>query len=268
MKKIAFCVNASKPTAPAVRDRLAAVAQNCGLTVVDAGTGSPDAVAVLGGDGTMLSAVHRFPGVPLLGLNLGSLGYLASVEESHFDGAICALAEGRYSISRRTALKVRGVNALNDVVVSRGVTGHAIRLDFSVDGEPVTRFVADGLVIATPTGSTAYSLAAGGPVLMSASQSFVVTPVCPHALSSRPLVLKDSARMAISVEVRESGEEPTVFADGRQVCTLSAGDQLEIEKSDATVPLVELEEVNPYEVLTRKLGWSGSSIREQGVLRK
>lgn len=216
----------------------------------------------------MLSAVHRFPGVPLLGLNLGSLGYLASVEESHFDGAICALAEGRYSISRRTALKVRGVNALNDVVVSRGVTGHAIRLDFSVDGEPVTRFVADGLVIATPTGSTAYSLAAGGPVLMSASQSFVVTPVCPHALSSRPLVLKDSARMAISVEVRESGEEPTVFADGRQVCTLSAGDQLEIEKSDATVPLVELEEVNPYEVLTRKLGWSGSSIREQGVLRK
>ena len=256
MKKIAFCVNASKPTAPAVRDRLAAVAQNRGLTVVDAGTGSPDAVAVLGGDGTMLSAVHRFPGVPLLGLNLGSLGYLASVEEAHFDEAICALAEGRYSISRRTALKVRGV------------TGHAIRLDFSVDGEPVTRFVADGLVIATPTGSTAYSLAAGGPVLMPASQSFVVTPVCPHALSSRPLVLKDSARMAISVEVREFGEEPTVFADGRQVCTLSAGEPLEIEKSDATVPLVELEEVNPYEVLTRKLGWSGSSIREQDVLRK
>lgn len=261
MKRISFFVNGSKPGASAVRDRLAALALECGLDVMGAGSAQPDAVVVLGGDGTMLSAVHRFPGVPLLGLNLGSLGYLASVEEARFDDAIRSLSAGRYGVSRRTALKVRGVNALNDVVVSRGVTGHAIRLDFSVDGEPVTRFVADGLVVATPTGSTAYSLAAGGPVLMPASQSFVVTPVCPHALSSRPLVLKDSARMTVSVEVRERGDEPVVFADGRQVCTLSAGESLEIEKSDASVPLVELDGVNPYEVLTRKLGWSGSSIR-------
>ena len=168
MERIAFFVNGSKPAAPTVRDRLAAVARECGLSVVEDGT--PDVIVVLGGDGTMLSAVHRFPGVPLLGLNLGSLGYLAAVEESHFDDAIRALAAKRYDISHRTALKVRGVNALNDVVVTRGVTGHAIRLDFRVDGEPVTRFVSDGLVIATPTGSTAYSLAAGGPVLMPASQ--------------------------------------------------------------------------------------------------
>jgi NAD+ kinase len=260
MKKIAFHVNSTKPSAPEVRELLAECARKCGIEVVDSSM-SPDVVAVLGGDGTMLSAVHLFPGVPLLGLNLGSLGYLASVEEANFDGAIAALAEGRYSISRRTALKVRGVSALNDVVIARGVSGHVIRLDFSVDGEPVTRFVADGLVIATPTGSTAYSLAAGGPVLMPASQSIVVTPVCPHALSSRPLVLKDSVRMEVSVEVREEGDEPGVFADGLQVGTLAAGEVLEIEKSDVAVPLVELDDVNPYEVLTRKLGWSGSSIR-------
>jgi NAD+ kinase len=260
MKRIAFHVNSSKPSAHEVRGRLAECARKCGIEVVDSSM-SPDVVAVLGGDGTMLSAVHLFPGVPLLGLNLGSLGYLASVEEANFDGAIAALAEGRYSISRRTALKVRGVSALNDVVIARGVSGHVIRLDFSVDGEPVTRFVADGLVIATPTGSTAYSLAAGGPVLMPASQSLVVTPVCPHALSSRPLVLKDSVRMEVSVEVREEGDEPGVFADGLQVGTLAAGEVLEIEKSDVAVPLVELDDVNPYEVLTRKLGWSGSSIR-------
>ena len=209
----------------------------------------------------MLSAVHQYPGVPLLGLNLGSLGYLAYVEESGFEDAIVALAEGRYRISHRTALKVCGVNALNDVVVSRGVSGHAIRLDFSVDGEHATRFVADGLVVATPTGSTAYSLAAGGPVLMPASQSLVVTPVCPHALSSRPLVLRDTVKMSISADVRGEGEGAGVFADGRQVCVLAAGETLEIEKSDSTVPLVELDDVNPYEVLTRKLGWSGSSIR-------
>ena len=188
-------------------------------------------------------------------------GYLAYVEEAGFEDAIAALAEGRYRISHRTALKVCGVNALNDVVVSRGVSGHAIRLDFSVDGEHATRFVADGLVIATPTGSTAYSLAAGGPVLMPASQSLVVTPVCPHALSSRPLVLRDTVKMSISADVRGDGEGPGVFADGRQVCVLAAGETLEIEKSDSTVPLVELDDVNPYEVLTRKLGWSGSSIR-------
>jgi NAD+ kinase len=231
------------------------------MEFVDALDSVPDVVVVLGGDGTMLSAVHQYPGVPLLGLNLGSLGYLAYVEESGFEDAIVALAEGRYRISHRTALKVCGVNALNDVVVSRGVSGHAIRLDFSVDGEHATRFVADGLVIATPTGSTAYSLAAGGPVLMPASQSLVVTPVCPHALSSRPLVLRDTVKMSIAADVRGEGEGAGVFADGRQVCVLAAGETLEIEKSDSTVPLVELDDVNPYEVLTRKLGWSGSSIR-------
>lgn len=262
MKKIAFYANPTKSSASKVRERLEAYARQCAMDIVDAASSAvPDVIVVLGGDGTMLSAVHCYPGIPLLGLNLGSLGYLASVEEANFESAISALAEGRYKISHRTALKVRGVNALNDVVVSRGVSGHAIRMDFRVDGEYATRFVADGLVVATPTGSTAYSLAAGGPVLMPASQSVVVTPVCPHALSSRPLVLKDTVKMSISVDLRENGEEPGVFADGRRVCTLVAGETLEIEKSDATVPLVELDGVNPYEVLARKLGWSGSSIR-------
>ena len=261
MNAIAFHVNGSKPSAPAVRDRLAVLARGLGMDVVDASEGNPDAVVVLGGDGTMLSAVHLYPGVPLLGLNLGSLGYLASVDETQFDDAIAALASDRFTISRRAALKVREVNALNDVVISRGVSGHAIRLDFAVDGARVTRFVADGLVIATPTGSTAYSLAAGGPVLMPASQSVVVTPICPHALSSRPLVLRDSVRMEISVDVREADDAPAVFADGRPVGAVAAGEPLCVEKSADTVPLIELEGVNPYEVLTRKLGWSGTSIR-------
>lgn len=261
MKRIAFYVNATKPSAPEVRDRLAAYARKCEMEVVDADEETADVVVVLGGDGTMLSAVHRYPGMPLLGLNLGSLGYLASVEESNFEDAISALAEERYRISHRTALKVCGVNALNDVVVSRGVSGHAVRMEFSVDGKHATRFVADGLVIATPTGSTAYSLAAGGPVLMPSSQSFVVTPVCPHALSSRPLVLKDTVRMSVSAEVRGDDEGLGVFADGRQVCVLSSGGTLDIEKSDSAVPLVELDDVNPYEVLARKLGWSGCSIK-------
>lgn len=259
MKTVSFHVNSTKASAPGACRRLSEVARGCGIEVVDPSVRTPDAVIALGGDGTMLSAVHLFPGIPLLGLNLGSLGYLATVEESHFEDAIKALAEGRYSISRRMALSVRGVCALNDVVVSRGVSGHATRLDFKVDGKKVTRFVADGLVIATPTGSTAYSLAAGGPVLMPSSQSIVVTPVCPHALSSRPLVLNDNVKLEVSAEVRgDEGGGPAVFADGRPVCTLESGETLAVEKADSAVPLIELEGVDHYDVLSRKLGWSGS----------
>ena len=154
MRQIVFHVNRDKPGADSVRQRLAALAADLGLA--EAGPGEkPEAVVVLGGDGTMLSAVHRFPGIPLLGLNLGSLGYLAGVEAPHFDDALRALASGDYEVSRRTTLRVGDAVALNDVVVSRGVSGHAVQLELSVNGRMATRFSADGLVVATPTGSTA-----------------------------------------------------------------------------------------------------------------
>ena len=170
MQRIAFYVNSDKPEAGAVRAHLAAFAQTIGLTVLDDGAAC-DAVIVLGGDGTMLSAVHRFPGIPLLGLNLGSLGYLAGVEAPHFEDALRALRNDAFALSRRTALTVQGRTALNDVVFSRGTSGHAAVIALSVDGRTATRFFADGLVIATPTGSTAYSLAAGGPILLPDSRS-------------------------------------------------------------------------------------------------
>ena len=135
--RIAFHVNAGKAEAVAVRDRLAAFAASLGMTVADA---SPEVVVVLGGDGTMLSAVHRHPGVPLLGLNLGSLGYLAGVEAPHFADAVRALHAGAFTVSRRTALAVRGRVALNDVVVSRGVSGHAATIALAVDARAATRF--------------------------------------------------------------------------------------------------------------------------------
>ena len=191
MRRIAFHVNSDKPEADAVRARLAAFARTIGLTVLDAGDDACDAVIVLGGDGTMLSAVHRFPGIPLLGLNLGSLGYLAGVEAPHFEDALRALRDGAFALSRRTAITVNGRTALNDVVFSRGTSGHAAVIALSVDGRTATRFFADGLVIATPTGSTAYSLAAGGPILLPdskspfTSSSVIVVPVFCSETSSR-----------------------------------------------------------------------------------
>jgi len=247
-----------------VRRDLARLARRLGFEV-SADPSAAEVVVVLGGDGTMLGAVHACPGVPLLGLNLGSLGFLAGVEEPAFKDALKALAKGEYTLSRRTMLSwsapgKKGGKALNEMVVSRGVSGHAASIDLDVDGRPATRFSADGLVVATPTGSTAYSLAAGGPILMPDSQAFVVTPICPHALSSRPVVVRDSSRFALKAHIRD-GQQLAVFADGVPVTNLGAGEVLEISKASSRATLIELSGCNPYRVLARKLGWSGSAVR-------
>jgi len=261
MQRIAFHVNSDKPEAEAVRARLAAFARAIGLSVQDTPAAACDVVIVLGGDGTMLSAVHRFPGVPLLGLNLGTLGYLAGVEAPHFEDALRAIRDDAFTISRRTALSVLGRAALNDVVFSRGTSGHAAVIALSVDGRTATRFFADGLVIATPTGSTAYSLAAGGPILLPDSRSVVITPVCPHALASRPLVVRDDSHLSVRLLSRPGAETLDIFADGESVATIHEDEEIVVEKASVTVPLVELPGADPFEVLSRKLGWTGSSIR-------
>ena len=262
MNRIRFYVNAEKPRAKSAEAGLAAEAARLGLSVVT--DGPADAIVVLGGDGTILRAVHEHPGVPVLGLNLGGLGYLSSVEEKDFSRAMEMLARGAYRISERTALAVRKPGgdwfpALNDVVVDRVMSGHAAILDLTVDGKLATRYLADGLVIATPTGSTAYSLAAGGPVLMPDSGSFVITPMSPHALGVRPLVVKDSARLAVASRPRANGvaERIGVYADGENVFTLEGDEPMEVARSDRVAKLVELDGYDPYDVLARKLGWSG-----------
>ena len=222
MKRIRFYANSTKPAAVSELQRLTTVALGIGLDLDDS---TPEAVVVLGGDGTMLSAVHRFPGVPLLGLNLGSLGYLAGVERPFFEAALKALRSGDFTVSYRTALKVGGQ-----------------------------------VIVSTPTGSTAYSLSAGGPILLPDSQSIVITPICPHALTSRPLVVRDTVRIGVRVRPRPGAESLEAFADGAPAGHLAEGDLLEIEKAAVGVPLIELAGYDPCDVLNRKLGWSGSSI--------
>lgn len=265
--RIRFSVNREKPSAAAARARLAADAVSLGHSVRD--DGPVDVVVALGGDGTLLRTVHDFPGTPVLGLNLGGLGYLASVGRRDFRRALRLLTAGRYSISRRTMLEARAAGrvaavALNDIVVAREASGHTISLDLAADGRPVTRYLADGLILATPTGSTAYSLAAGGPVIMPDSGCVVVTPSNPHALGARPLVVRDSVRLSVTARARTAGNGDAaigVFADGERVLELKAGETVEICKSRRTARLVELEGCDPYGVLARKLGWSGSSVR-------
>lgn len=263
MKRIKFYVNAQKTRAASVRDSLAAEAVRLGMSVVDDGTA--EAILVLGGDGTILRAVHEHPGVPVLGLNLGGLGYLSSVEEKDFARALEMLSRGAYRITERAALAVRKgggwFQAVNDVVVDRVMSGHAAILDLEIDGKRATRYLADGLIISTPTGSTAYSLAAGGPVLVPDSGSFVVTPMSPHALGVRPLVVRDSSVISVTSRPRANGqvEKLGVYADGENVFTLDYGESMQVVRAQQGTMLVELDGYDPYEVLARKLGWSGTS---------
>ena len=262
LMKVRFYVNQEKPLAAETRQRLDADLEALALkTVADA---SADVVIVLGGDGTFLRAVHEFPDTPLLGFNLGGLGYLASVEERDFTFALMKLVSGRYRISERRMIEVNGkFAALNDIVITREMSGHSTRLDLEADGRRVTSYMADGLIFATPTGSTAYSLAAGGPVLMPDSDSFVVTPMNPHALGVRPLVVRDSVRFTVTARSRTAGNtmKVGVYSDGEAVLTLDEGKSVEIARSEKTAKLIALEGYDPYDVLARKLGWSGSNVK-------
>ena len=256
--KVHFHVNAEKPEAAAHKGALVAAAARLGLAAAAEGRAA-DVVIALGGDGTLLRAVHAHPGIPILGFKVGGLGYLSSVGERDFGAA---LAVGRYRVSERRLLQVAGHAALNDVVLTREMSGHSARLDLEADGKLVTRYMADGLIFATPTGSTAYSLAAGGPVLMPDSRSFVVTPLNPHALGVRPLVVSDDVAFTVTVRPRTAGNalRVGVYADGENVGALGAGDCVTVSKSAASARLVELEGYDPYDVLARKLGWSGSNV--------
>lgn len=268
MRKLRFYVNGNKPEVVAHRAALARCCARLGL--IETTGDEAEAVVALGGDGTILRAVHEFPGCPVLGLNFGGLGYLSAVGGEEAERALGLLANGSYSLSERTMLEVRRVGseavagrALNDIAIARGLTGHAARLDLAVGGKTVTRYLADGLVFATPTGSTAYSLAAGGPVVLPDSQNLVVTPMNPHALGVRPLVVRDDVRFTVMVCPRTDGNEVCVgvAADGENVMTLRSGESVEISKSEKTVRLVTLEGYDPYDVLARKLGWNGSCVR-------
>lgn len=224
-----------------------------------------EGVVVLGGDGTMLEASHRLGGqrLPLMGLNMGSLGYLTSVEQHQFNEALHQLREDRYQVSSRAALTIRVVHkggatesipdALNDVVVNHGASGRAVELELSLNDLAVASFLSDGVIVATATGSTAYSLSAGGPIMLPDADTFVINVICPHTLTFRPLVVKSTTRIAIRVV--KCSVPLIVSSDGRDDVKLQAGDKVEIVRSEQDVPVIELNGYNACDVLCRKLRW-------------
>jgi NAD+ kinase len=200
-----------------------------------------------------------------MGINLGDLGYLTSVEATRLEEALACLREERFAVSRRAALAsliARGdgsraptLDALNDLVVSRGASGRAVRLELSLDGVFVTTYICDGIVVSSPTGSTAYALSAGGPIVMPGTAALVVAVICPHTLSSRPLVVPDST--VVAIRVTKTAAPLVASVDGQDDVRLDQGDLVEVRRSPRDVPVIHLPGYDAYSVLDRKLGWGG-----------
>jgi NAD+ kinase len=223
-------------------------------------------VIVLGGDGTLLSAARLVAdsnkNVPIFGVNLGSLGFMAEVSLDELYANLEQALAGKLQAEERMMLtagiirrgnKVSEYNVLNDAVISKGAIARMVSLEVSVGDDYLTSIRADGLILATPTGSTAYSLSAGGPIIHPALQCFVVTPICPHTLSNRPIAIPDSAIVRVKLVSRSEGV--SLSLDGQVVSPLRLNDIVEVKKARYRVRLIKHPTKDYYEILRTKLKW-------------
>ncbi len=219
-----------------------------------------DVALSFGGDGTLLSIARRLGGgaLPILGVNLGRKGFLAELPTDDLEAGIDALVSGRYRISQRMMLEV-GASfgacglALNDAVVNRGALSRMLALEVLVDGELVAHHEGDGLIVASPTGSTAYSLSAGGPLVTPEVDAILVVPICAHSLSTRPVVV-DASR-TIGVRIVDGGREAHLTVDGQVDWPLKPGTEVEVRRAAAPALLVELGRRSWFRTVREKLHW-------------
>lgn len=241
------------------RDRQPAFAADMFLEESQLFTACDMAVAI-GGDGTIIHEARHaaLAGKPVLGVNTGRLGFVAALEPEEI-GELARLPGGVYTVEERLMLRawVRGAqgpssfDAVNDVVLSRGANARILDFEVGLDSREMCHYRADGLIFATPTGSTAYSLSAGGPVLDPAMSSFVLTPICPHSLTSRPVVFRRDARLTVRMGVPQGGAALTV--DGDEAMLLDAGQELAVSRSPVSARFIKLKSDNFYQTLSRKL---------------
>lgn len=229
-----------------------------------------DVVIAFGGDGTMLRAARVLgqTGVPLLGVNLGSLGYLTDVPLGELQQAVLALIEGDFHLDTRSRVYcnvyrdeklMATTNALNDLVVNMGPLPRALDMELILDGDSLGKFLGDGVIFSTPTGSTAYNLSAGGPICHSAVPCLLVAPICPHSLGMRPLIV--SCDTTVELLLHEAGEGAVLTSDGQHTHVLASGDRLEFREADHEVNLVKFAHSTFYRVMRHKLHWGGPTRR-------
>jgi NAD+ kinase len=288
VKTIGIFGNPSKPELPPALDTIRSISELGNAEVVasedleiilpDSASRVPnselasavDVVIALGGDGTMLRAarVLGLSGVPLLGVNMGSLGYLTDVPLSELSEAVENLLAGNYHIDTRARVycsiwregeRIANGNALNDLVVNMGPLPRALHMELILDGDSLGTFVGDGIIVSTPTGSTAYNLSAGGPICHSAVPCLLVAPICPHSLGMRPLIISENTN--IELILHETGEGAVLTADGQKTHVLANHDRLSFRQAIDEVNLVKFPHSTFYRVMRHKLNWGGPNRR-------
>jgi NAD+ kinase len=231
-------------------------------------TDKVDLLLVFGGDGTILRVARELMGAQtlILGVKVGGLGFLTAVQSSQLAAALKQIWAGEYLIESRPLIEATGKGqakkiaelALNDFVISRGATSRLIELAVTVDGEELTRYRCDGLIVSSPTGSTAYSLAAGGAIVSPDSEVLTITPICPHTLSNRSVIVPMDS--VVQVTVLSERVDTILTADGQVQTPLSTGDFVQMRKSKFAVRLLRLRGSSFFQTLRQKLHWSGSHV--------
>jgi len=225
-----------------------------------------DFAIVVGGDGTLLHAARSLAPfrVPIVGINLGRLGFLTDIPAEEIKQGLQAVINGDYRIEERAMIQTtvykqdEGIHAhlsLNDTVISKGDAGRLIEMSIHVEDEFVSRTRSDGLIVSTPTGSTAYALAAGGPIVEPTLPVFVLVPICPHTLSNRPIILNQQSTIRIS-DIQLTDNHATLAVDGIIVQTLTGGETIEINLAEHALKLIRIDKHSYFESLRVKLGWT------------
>ena len=228
-----------------------------------------DLIVVLGGDGTLIGVANRIAragtGVPILGVNFGSLGFLTEIALPELYDAMAAMLAGRAELEPRAMLTARTIRdealfaehiVLNDIVVTKGAMSRIIEIAVAVGEEPVTRVRADGLIIASPTGSTAYNLAAGGPIVHPAVDAMLLTPIAPHTLTNRPVIIPAASEVHLR-PVMEAEDEVFVTFDGQAGFPLRPGDRVSVRRASRALNIVKSPKRTYFELLREKLKWGG-----------
>jgi NAD+ kinase len=286
IRRVGLTANPEKIAARQLLRRIARQIQRSGKeVVVDSGTArladlnvpsypdlgslarEVDLLLVFGGDGTMLGAARAVAGLPtpILGVNIGGLGFLTAVQSAHIAEELPKIWQD-FTIEERSLMEAKSEVdgapvfqiALNDFVISRGATSRLIELEVTVNREPLTNYRCDGLIVSSPTGSTAYSLAAGGAIVSPTAAVLTITPICPHTLSNRSVIISNDS--LVEVKVLSHKLEIFLTADGQVQLPLFTGDTVQVRKSSKTVRLVRLPQSSFFKTLRQKLHWSGSHI--------
>lgn len=259
-KRLGICYNPNIKQSSEVKEKLFALLSGYGINAeildIDRLKTGYDFVFVIGGDGTILKCARFYSkdATPIFGVNLGRLGFLSQACVADIQNAVDKILKGEFVVQDRIMLQSGSYIALNDFVIKGSSTGRTSRFLIKINGRPVCDYLADGIIVSTPTGSTAYGLSAGGPVVVPDLNAFIIVPICPHTLTARPLVIPDSEE--ISISSGESRKEYVISTDGQEF--FETASEIKIKKSEYCAKLALLDNADFYSILRSKLFWGTS----------